>query len=410
MQAFWDNGVCRLIQADARHIPLPDESVQCVVTSPPYWGLRLYSGLQPLVWGGAPGCDHSWGEPVVVADSHFDLGTSTLSGPNATQMGEGTFRSESAFCLRCPGWRGHLGLEPNPDLYVQHVVECFREVRRVLRSDGVCWLNLGDSYAGSGIHSSHHANPGLSRAAERGGDVATPTPPGLKPKDLVGIPWRVALALQADGWWLRSDCIWDKPNPMPESVRDRPTRSHEYVFLLTKTADYYYDAEAVREPSTERASGNKTRRMNTHGRLNTHLGFGIPYEPNATGRNAHSVWHIATQPSGYEMCQACGKVYTGAQYHRLPKATYQAFDVETEELEDHESKRCNRCKAVDAWLSHFATFPEALVGPCILAGTSEKGCCPECGAPRERVTEPAAAAMPESWHQRREDCAGTGSR
>ena len=174
-----------LIQADARSLPLVDGCVQCVVTSPPYFGLRDY------------------------------------------------------------GVSGQIGLEPTPDAYVAALVGVFREVRRVLKDDGVCWLNLGDSYSAKPCADGSDFRDGLANRGSRhsGGLVAT-----LKPKDLLGIPWRVAFALQADGWYLRSDIIWSKPNPMPESVTDRPTKAHEYLLLLSKQASYYYDAAAIAEP------------------------------------------------------------------------------------------------------------------------------------------------------------------
>ena len=165
------------------------ESVHCVVTSPPYWGLRSY------------------------------------------------------------GVDGAYGLEPTLNEYIECMVEVFREVWRVLRKDGCLWLNLGDAYASNpsngrgGGSTLGGGRPHLSGANRDGA--------GLKPKDLIGIPWRLAFALQADGWWLRSDNVWHKLNPMPESVTDRPTRAHEYVFLLTKSAKYFYDADAIREPQTE---------------------------------------------------------------------------------------------------------------------------------------------------------------
>jgi hypothetical protein len=187
----------RLIQGDCteKMRELESGSVQCVVTSPPYWGLRDY------------------------------------------------------------GIEGQLGLESTPEQYVERMVEVFREVRRVLRDDGRVWLNLGDSYSAD-HNQGPRRNSGLSA---RTGPLTTRNvrPPGLKPKDLVGIPWRVAFALQADGWWLRSDIIWAKPNPMPESVTDRPTKAHEYVFLLTKAKTYYYDPDAVREPHAEFLSNGK---------------------------------------------------------------------------------------------------------------------------------------------------------
>jgi DNA modification methylase len=255
------------------------ESVHCVVTSPPYWGLRDY------------------------------------------------------------GDAGQLGLEPTPEEYVANMVEVFREVRRVLRSDGTVWLNLGDSYAagGSGGYSDKSTLSGFTSPDTKGrvmnaAPMQLSAPSGLKPKDLVGIPWRVAFALQADGWYLRSDIIWSKPNPMPESVTDRPTKSHEYLFLLSKSPRYYFDADAVREPfAGEPYEGRDNGAILNGDRKDRGRTIGMT----TTARNIRSVWTIATQP------------YPGA---------------------------------------HFATFPRKLVEPCIKAGTSERGVCPECGAPWVRET------------------------
>ena len=348
----FDNGVVQLYQGDARRVlrDLPAESVHCVVTSPPYWGLRDY-GLAPLVWGGVEWHEHEWGAAITVSDKHFDKGTSTLSGSNANQMAASTFSSQGAFCP-CGAWRGSLGLEPTIDLYVQHIVEIFREVWRVLRKDGTLWLNMGDSYnAGTSAtrKASTDVDVGYWQNAGNMGDQRLQVP-GLKTKDLCMMPARVALALQADGWWLRSDIVWSKPNPMPESVTDRPTRAHEYLFLLAKAERYYYDAESIKESATEprRAGQNSyanvdhdirhgTRKQDALAKR-TYAGFNDRYDfanPPA-GRNKRSVWEIATEP--------------------YPEA-------------------------------HFATFPQKLVEPCVLAGTSERGVCPDCGAPWERVVE-----------------------
>ena len=268
---------------------LADESVHCVVTSPPYWGLRDY------------------------------------------------------------GVQGQLGLESTPQEYVLTMVEVFREVNRVLRNDGVLWLNMGDCYASSGT-SRHQKLDELGMRLGTGGGKKhssmlagrAPTPVGLKPKDLCGIPWRLAFALQDDGWYLRSDVIWHKPNPMPESVTDRPTSAHEYVFLLTKNARYFYDAEAVREPhKTANDTRNNAEFQVKRGRrvpmpdgdIQRYSTSGPSTWP-ASGRNLRSVWTLATEP--------------------YPDA-------------------------------HFATFPRALARACILAGTSAKGCCSACGAPWKRA-------------------------
>jgi len=255
-----------------------DGSVQCVVTSPPYWGLRDY------------------------------------------------------------GHDGQIGLERAPDEYVAEMVAVFREVRRVLAGDGVLWLNLGDSYAGSG----KGGNPEGSKWSgfvgnkdrETSAKASKPiVPDGLKPKDLVGIPWRVAFALQADGWWLRQDIIWHKPNPMPESVTDRCTKAHEYMFMLTKSARYYFDNEAIAEPSVsydpkqsvKHGTGNKNiiGGMSERGVTRTTEGLNLKSQAEKTHemRNRRSVWTVPTKP------------FRGA---------------------------------------HFATFPPQLIEPCILA-TSRPG-------------------------------------
>ncbi len=293
---------------------LTDESVQCCVTSPPYWGLRDYG---TAAWeGGDATCDHS--EPPRGGRNPETAGKQlTNSGTLAYQYARD--------CGKCGATRidSQLGLEKTPEEYVAKMVEVFREVRRVLRKDGTLWLNLGDSYnaAREGGHAG--GTNGVSKpenAPQRSGVNA----PGLKPKDLCGIPWRVAFALQADGWWLRSDIIWAKPNPMPESVTDRPTKSHEYLFLLTKSANYFYDAEAIKEqnaPATiERAKYGwctpDTKAAQYQG-MNG-LNRDEPYPLSENGRNKRSVWTVATAP--------------------YPEA-------------------------------HFATYPPDLIKPCIMAGT-----------------------------------------
>jgi DNA modification methylase len=255
---FYQDDWLTLYGGDCRTVlvQLPADSVDCVVTSPPYWGLRDY------------------------------------------------------------GNDGQLGLERTPEEYVANLVQVFREVRRVLKPSGTCWLNLGDSYAanwrGGGPETASD-----KQLSNRGTVDFMGRPPtiGLKPKDLVGIPWRVAFALQADGWYLRSDIIWSKPNPMPESVTDRPTKAHEYLFLLTKSARYYFDADAVREeysPATESFNRMKAKWTDdrTASTLGSHEGrmLGRATEPhgglynnggakmNPAGRNIRSVWTIATRP------------------------------------------------------------------------------------------------------------------
>lgn len=256
-----------ILQGDCRDVlgSLPDGSINCCVTSPPYFGLRDY------------------------------------------------------------GVEGQLGLEPTPDEFVSAMVEVFREVRRVLRDDGTLWLNLGDSYANDGKwggstggkHASAlHGNSGIGRRL-----LTT----GLKPKDLIGIPWRVAFALQADGWYLRQDIIWHKPNPMPESVTDRCTKAHEYIFLFAKSERYYFDADAIKEQAvSNHASGNgfKGRQGGAiHMPMSGGAGTADQWLPGGM-RNRRSVWTVSTKP------------FKGA---------------------------------------HFATFPPDLIEPCVLAGCPVDG-------------------------------------
>ncbi len=248
-----------IIQADALQIPLESESVDCVVTSPPYFGLRNY------------GCN------------------------------------------------GQIGLEKTPEEYIEKMVAVFREVWRVMKPEATLWLNLGD---------------------------------GFSNKQLIGMPWRLALGLQADRWYLRSDIIWAKPNPMPDSVTDRPTKSHEYLFLLTKSPHYFFDQEAVREPNQEASKRRYEYSLDgcyTPGSAYPNEKREKPqqWKLNPGGRNIRTVWTIATQP------------WSGA---------------------------------------HFATFPEKLVEPCIKAGTSEKGYCPACGKPWVRMI----GKIGGKWEHRKE--------
>ena len=348
---------------------LPAGSVHCVVTSPPYWGLRDYK-IPPTVWGGDPGCKHEWGAGLTKRGGGGQPGDKTRWQHTGEGIKGHPTASAGSFC-RCGAWLGCLGLEPTPALYVEHMVQVFREVRRVLRDDGTLWLNLGDTYHGGG--GGNYGN-GISVASQHGQHLTNVRNrmkiPGLKPKDLVGIPWRVAFALQADGWWLRSEIIWHKPNPMPGSQDDRPTTAHEQVFLFSKKARYFFDMEAVKEPAkcqndhdsiesrkqralsvtagktrpTAEKNGirpavRENRRDSSGDRVHGNLpgrddGGRARNGPGQETRNLRSVWTITTQPSSEP---------------------------------------------------HFAMFPEALVTPCIKAGTSEHGVCPACGAPWKRI-------------------------
>ncbi|KKL72771.1 hypothetical protein LCGC14_2081560 [marine sediment metagenome] len=275
--------------------------------------------------------------------------------------------------MRDYGVDGQLGLEKTFEEYIDKLCTIYDEVKRVLKTSGCCFVNLGDTYWG-GKGQSGQGSPEYQAARQDkslnkpyhqiAGKKQTRPSDGihdiLKPKDLIGQPWRLAFALQADGWYLRSDIIWHKPNPMPESITDRPTKAHEYIFLMSKKAQYYYDADAVREPQDniqlisknygQLSENNKFSSIEG----NRSVKYGTKWSPktreyNPAGRNKRTVWTIATQA--------------------FPSA-------------------------------HFATFPEKLVEPCIRAGTSERGDCAECGKPWVRVVEKQEYG---SWHSHHQD-------
>lgn len=306
--------LARLVKAGVR--------AQTCVTSPPYWGLRDYG---TGIWvGGDPACAHTVGGQVPDSKAPGSIAAGVRPGVDASK------------CRRCGARRidQQIGLEAEPVEYVASLVDVFRLVRQVLADDGTLWLNLGDSYAGTRA-------PGAQTCSRRRDDAPIPRSDvrvaGLKPKDLVGIPWMVAFALRADGWYLRSDIVWSKGNPMPESVTDRPTRAHEYLFLLAKSERYFYDAEAIKEAAvSDHTSGNGFQRPARLSYRDARGARGSMDEWAQVGgrRNRRSVWHVNTRP------------YKGA---------------------------------------HFATFPPDLVEPCVLAGTSARGHCPVCGARWLRV-------------------------
>lgn len=282
---------------------LPDESVNCCVTSPPYWGLRDYGTAEWV--GGDAECDHK---------HHYarnDGGRENVNGfhgSSSADSNKGAINYKDT-CPKCGAIRKdqQLGLERTPEEYVARMVEIFREVRRVLRKDGTLWLNLGDSYNGSGGAGGDYNAGGIKEGQPKYNGRNTGS---LKPKDLVGIPWRVAFALQADGWYLRQDIIWHKPNPMPESVTDRCTKSHEYVFLMSKSAKYYYDNDAIKEQanydgrkdevmkgSAKYANGYFPTDVNTQTiAVHGHERWKHKDDEGNRLRNKRSVWTVTTKP------------------------------------------------------------------------------------------------------------------
>lgn len=239
---------------------LPDNSVQVIVTSPPYWGLRAY-GTKPQVWGGLPHCHHE-SNPCGLIHKGGPAGKSSprANRDNTALNAMADFDTGSS-CRFCGAWIGELGHEPTPAMFYQHLTEVFRECRRVLRKDGSLWLNMGDCHTGGG-NGGNDVRGAIFHGAPTGAKSNSATHRFNQPnrgvgklaaKQLLGQPWRLAFALQDDGWWLRQGMIWDKPSPMPESARDRPTTSHEYIFLLSKSPRYYYDRLAASEPCTGNA-------------------------------------------------------------------------------------------------------------------------------------------------------------
>jgi DNA modification methylase len=330
-----------LVNANSLHIPLTDKSVQCCVTSPPYYGLRDY---QTAKWeGGSPECDHKAPPAGGIGESSkLQLKTKRID------FASGFYKST---CGKCGALRvdNQIGLEETPELYVSKLVEVFREVWRVMKDDGTLWLNLGDSYWANRAGNGEAGGEGRTALSGRVHQTrAGGRPRGdIKPKDLIGIPWMVAFALRADGWYLRSDIIWAKSNPMPESVTDRPTKSHEYIFLLSKSASYYYDAEAIKEPAKYSASDRIERAKGNH--------KSNPDEK----RNGIRV----RKPAGWDISRQGAH---GA-FHRDGRS----LDVEyTTTHAETRNKRSVWTVATKPYVdAHFATFPPALIEPCILAGS-----------------------------------------
>lgn len=265
-------GDARLVLAE-----MPSEIARVAVTSSPYYGLRWYGDeTTRCFWGGTPGCDHDY---VETYGPNMTGGTGPKSAKQVTNAGSqfGNEKEEppSLLCIKCGSWWGELGREPYPEMYVEHLMEVLDAVRRTLTSDGTLWFNIGDSYAGSGKGPSGHN--GIKGQEKRQGFVSKGVgklPPGYKPKDLLGIPFKVFDALRARGWYYRQVIIWEKDNPFPESVRDRPSTRHEYIGLFSKSRRYFYDYDAIAEPIEPFVDQN--------GVLRTH-------------KNAGSVWRFKTQ-------------------------------------------------------------------------------------------------------------------
>lgn len=309
----------QILQGDAETMLawLDDNSVHCCVTSPPYYGLRDYK---------------------------VD---------------------------------GQVGMEKTPEEYVKHLVGVFREVRRVLREDGTLWLNIGDSYSGSGRGPTGHNGIGCQQDRQGFADPGASVAPGCKAKDLIGIPWMLAFALRSDGWYLRSDIPWIKRNSMPSSVKDRPSSSIEHIFLFSKSKKYYYDYVATMQPSSE--SYNKDKRPRGKIRQTVNANSKYPDEgqfkkQDHTGNETYTGFNARYEDSG-----------TGLRYMRDSDFFFRTWQGLLHNEDGEPMAMVVNPRGYKG--AHFACFPVQLVEPMILAGTSEKGVCPVCGAPWVRDTE-----------------------
>ena len=334
LNPYYDKNSVKIYHGDALKVlkELPSDSINCCITSPPYYGLRDYG---TGIWeGGDVNCNHK-------RDNKVSDACSTGHSNKELTVGDAIYKS---VCPKCGAIRidQQLGLEETPDDYVDNLVLVFREVKRVLKKDGTFWLNIGDSYnGGSGCHSGGSEKQNSNNGATNS-YIPVKKSDGLKPKDLIGIPWRVAFALQKDGWYLRQDIIWNRQNCMPESVTDRCTKSHEYIFLLSKSQKYYFDHDAIQEEATG-YDGRKDTMMKGSDKYSVPCVPGQPVHTMAV--NGHERWKFKNiQENGEEIsCPVRNK-----------------RSVWTVNIKPFHG-------------AHFATYPEELITPCVLAGCPKGG-------------------------------------
>src|SRR3989344_1729485 len=387
MEPYWSNQYSTLYLSDSRNIPIPDNSIHCAVTSPPYYGLRHYK-LEPSIWGGDPSCQHYFLPP------------------------------ENQFCS-CGAWCGFLGQEPYPELYVEHIVLICREVKRVLRKDGVFWFNIGDSFSTNGSG---------SRPDKKRNDPTPPASPyrgNLEAGNIIGIPWLTAFALQKDGWILRSPIIWQKSSAIPESLdgwrwehcriknsesneipdnlehkwKDcpgcekclknngyvlrqgswRPTMSHEFIFMLTKEMNYYSDREAVKEiavysmkhKGARKQGGPKAIQLSETDNRRMPMGISI-------GEDKRNPRSVINESEDNNIWRWLSSKFSPEEINNL----LIEYQQDTGALSDIWKINPQPYKG-----DHFAAFPERLPDLCIKASTSEKGVCPSCGAQWARLVK-----------------------
>jgi DNA modification methylase len=365
----WTSSNAEIHEGDAAEVlrAMPENSVDCIVTSPPYWALRDYG---TATWhGGDPECDHRRGWRPRAARTRATETSRMAQGGATSEAQDAAVATYRETCARCGARRvdAQLGLEATPEEYIDRLVAIFAECRRVLKPSGTAWINIGDTWANSNkqtgrsedaadLERQRRQYPGAGSSLKRTlalnerTAIAATYGGGVKEKDAVGVPWMLAFAMRADGWWWRQPIIWSKPNAMPESAKDRCTNSFEVVHLMTKSAVYFFDWWAVAEPltdsSVERLAQDVAAQVGsdrvpgkTNGNMKAVGGYGGV-------RRRRDVWSIPTEGSEWD---------------------------------------------------HYATFPERLVEPCVMAGSSSRGVCPECGAPHRRVVEASGGAIGMSW-------------
>jgi DNA modification methylase len=419
-------GAARIITGDALSVlrGMPSESVDCCVTSPPFYGLRCY-GTEPQIWGGVLLCEHIFG---TVGPAHHPGQVEQTKWVSAEAAGKGGNAGSGRVCSKCGAWLGELGLEPTLGMFIEHLVLIFAEVHRVLKKDSTLWVNMGDSYNGAG-RSGHGTRVGFkqgtNRASATGADICRPNGENLKEKDLMGVPWRLAFALQDFGWYLRQDIIWAKPQAMPESVTDRCTKSHEYVFLLSKSRKCYFDAAEIAEPcqsgesdlrkmreSQERIGGKHKALLDPLSMASsaTNIGQkrsvgGRPLDGNNMG-GPNSRFKVNHQPGNCEPqtleARASKNEQSGIRTRATLNANWDKKEAEFREGLSREGEKihgnlpgrsdggaaCNKVGQLyrnkrSVWMvatsafkgAHFATFPPELIRPMILAGCRPGGIC-----------------------------------
>ena len=411
---------------------LPDDFFQCITTSPPYWGLRDYS-LEGNVWGGDPDCDHLWGEETrkkthPEPDHSGNRGTGNIGtrGKQGHSRAVGLDVSQGCFCQACGAWKGCLGMEPDPALHIQHLLLIFREVRRVLRPDGTLFLNYGDCYIGSPARASY----GDQGNKDQGRFGCERVKEGflLKAGQRAMMPARVAIAMQEDGWYLRSEIVWGKPNPKPSSVAHRPTDCHEMVYLFTQDGGRFWIHPDGKGSRTKPEPDYRWIYRDTVTLPHKEMPIGAVWDSPPPGWTREdkkvkriNLWRshpyyydrdAARMPYSEATLKQMGTKYKGKQQKDYatakaenPSAVKRRVIASLEKNGGAQMRTVWWIKPEPVKEAHFATFPRELVDRCFKLGTSEHGCCPHCEAPFVRLVEATGGSIGKAWHDHDSDAA-----